>query len=96
MLCYWYRVVSGDKSKISYIMYNMLYCLDQHGIFHSGWISVIKQLLTKCELYNYWLCEDSTRIDQLQSFTKQCKEKLKNNDEQEWRSAVQKMQMCII
>ena len=44
MLCYWYGVVSGAKSKISYIMYNMLYCLDNNGIFNSGWISVIKQL----------------------------------------------------
>ena len=60
-------VVSGDKSKISYSMYNMLYCLDKNGIFNSGWISVIKQLLTKCELYNkYWLGQDSASIDQMQ------------------------------
>ena len=58
-----YRVVSGDKSKISYIVYNMLYC------FNSGWISLTKQLLTKCELYNkYWLGQDSASIDQMQSF----------------------------
>ena len=50
-------------------MYNMLYCLDKNCILNSGWISVIKQLLTKCELYNkYWLCQDSASIDQMQSF----------------------------
>ena len=74
MLCYWYRLVSGDKSKISYIMYNMLYCLDKNGIFNSGWISAIKQLLTKCELYNkYWLGQDSASINQMQFFKKLCK-----------------------
>ena len=97
MLCYWYRLVSGDKSKISYIMYNMLYCLDKNGIFNSGWISAIKQLLTKCELYNkYWLGQDSASINQMQFFKKLCKAKLSKYYEQEWRSVVQNSSKCAL
>ena len=53
---FWYRIINGGKRKISYHMYRMLYNLDKSDSFHSDWIKKIKDILSKCDLFErFWV-----------------------------------------
>ena len=55
MVNFWYRIISGNKRKISFNIYQLLYKLDSKGILHSDWIMKIKQILTNCGIFDrFW------------------------------------------
>jgi hypothetical protein len=63
MISFWYRIISGNKRKLSYNIYQLLYNLDKTGIFQSDWIIKIKEILTKCNLYDaFWINQDKRDI----------------------------------
>ena len=54
ILNYWCKILNGKQSKLSCIMYKLMYSMSQKG-FLFKWINYVKSLLENCGLNNIWL-----------------------------------------
>ena len=96
---FWFRLVNGNKRKISYHIYKLLYRLDKEGIFHSDWIVKVKQTLVKCTLYDkYWVNQDSEIFSDLSCnlFKRSMKTALKEYYERIWLENTQNSSKCSL
>jgi hypothetical protein len=65
LINFWFKIVSGNKRKISYNMYSLLYYLDKDGIFQTEWITKVKHILNKCGIYDkFWLNQEKEDLFQ--------------------------------
>jgi hypothetical protein len=97
MLNFWYRIISGNKRKISYHIYQLLYSLDKSEVFHSDWISKIKEVLVKCNLYDtYWVNQENISNISLNEFKQQIKKNLSKNYEQLWLEKMHSSSKCSL
>ena len=55
LLIFWGKLVTGKESKLSCIMYKLLYQLYVKNIFESPWITHEKYIFNIIGLYNFWL-----------------------------------------
>jgi hypothetical protein len=59
MCAFWCRLVTGKRSKLSYIMYRLVRSmhLDQSNDFHSPWIAKVESTLSESGLGHLWQTE---------------------------------------
>jgi hypothetical protein len=100
MINYWYKLISGNKRKISYNMYRLLYKLDGAEVFHSDWILKIKQILVNCDLYDeFWNnqeCQGLYSEVSCEMFKSKTKKNLKEWYEKSWRNDLQNSSKCSL
>lgn len=91
-LGYWATLLTGSEYKLSFVLYRLLYNLDLHGIFTSGWISFVKNTLNECGFGNLWL---SQNIPSKAWFLKAVKLRLTDQSTQTWSSQVFQQTKCV-
>jgi len=52
MISYWARIVTGDQSKLCYLMYKVLLNLSKEKLFTCKWLKTITDILDKCGMNN--------------------------------------------
>ena len=77
MLTFWFRIACGRQTKLSHIMYKLLFNLSENGIHNAQWLITIKEMLRKYDLYDVWQSQNTMLLDALGQFKKKCK--LKKN-----------------
>ena len=99
MINFWYRLISGNKRKISYNMYQLLFKLDDFGVYHSEWITKLKEIIQKCNLYDKcWIEQENQDLFSeisLDMFKTKAKNNLRQWYEHSWRNDVQNSSKCI-
>ena len=93
MIAYWAKLVNEDQSKISHMIYTLLYKLDEFNIFKSNWLSSIRCTLNDSGFPGIWLaqylpCSVST-------FRNILKLRLKDQFIQKWHESISESRKCI-
>ena len=57
MISFWGNLISGEGSKISSILYKLMYKLNQNGDISFPWIDKIQQILDDCGYSEVWLSQ---------------------------------------
>ena len=83
--------MTGKESKLSCIMYQLLYQLSIKNIFESPWITHVKDILNSIGLSNLWLNQE---IVNLKWFKAVIKLKLTDQYHQQWRSNICNIDGC--
>ena len=79
MLTFWFRIACGRQTKLSHIMYKLLFNLSENGIHNAQWLITIKEMLRKYDLYDVWQSQNTMLLDALGQFKKKCKLKIKEH-----------------
>jgi hypothetical protein len=97
---FWFKIVSGNKRKLSYNMYSLLYKLDKNGIFQTEWVTKVKHSLNKCGIYDkFWLNQEKEDLFQEISqdmLKNNVREKLREYYKQSWLDVMHNSSKCSI
>ena len=100
MINFWFRLISGNNKKFSFHMYRLLYKLDDTGVYHSDWITRIKQILVNCNMYEkYWKQQENDKLHcevSLSMFKTELKKNLRIFYENSWRNDMQNSSKCFL
>ena len=93
MINYWFRLLGGKQSKLSSIMYRLLYTLDNNNIFTSPWLAQIKSILVSSGIPFLWAYQQQITCNA--NFYKQLIEKkLKDMGVQKWSNEINDTRQC--
>ena len=92
MICYWHKVTTGAKNKLSYKMTYFLRKLHEQNQYSSPWLKNIEQILNTCGMTNVWLNPNSVKHNWLKNAIE-----LRLSDQyiHEWESQMNNMSSCI-
>ena len=94
MIAFWVKISEGKTSKLSSIMYNIVYRLHLEGTYSSPWILCIKKILSNSGNPNFWTQQEFL---QPKAFMKDWIElQLKTQFLQEWEHEINRNRKCII
>ena len=85
MITFWGKLVETQNSKLSSLVYKIVFSMYNHSNFNSDWIGSIRNILIECGLPYIWDSQEVFSIKWLKSFVKQ---KLKDIFINEWTSKV--------
>lgn len=90
---FWKRLITGDQSKLSAVMYKMIYKLDVDGIYSSPWLKYVRDIFNDSGLSYMWLNQTCTVSDDF--FKKQLKLRMYDQFQQTWLSEIHNSPKCI-
>ena len=85
MITFWDKLVETQNSKLSSVIYTVVFSMYNHSNFISDWIGSIRNILNECGLPYTWDSQEVFSLNWLKSFVKQ---KLKDIFINEWTSKV--------
>ena len=96
MLGFWFKMVCGKNSKISCILYNLVYNLHTQNRFTYVWIDQIKSILLECDMGDVWY--DQNKLSDLSyiQFKKLYKERLSIHFKEVWLNSLQLSTKCSL
>ncbi len=96
MLGFWYRMLTGNKNKISCIMYKLLLNLDIDNVLDSEWLNKIQYILNECGMSEMWINQDNVRTMSFVQFKNLYKDKLKKYFVEQWLSSLEQSTKCSL
>lgn len=90
---FWGRLITGNQTKLSSILYRLLYKLDVTGVYSSPWLLNVKNILNECGLSYIWLSQNIN--EDIESFKNEIKVNLHDQYQQTWSSAVFQSPKCL-
>lgn len=91
MVSYWAKLITGDESKLSVMLYQKLLDLYRRNIFKSKWLTSIQNTLNICGIGNIFLTQDNVNITWLKNHVQQS---LKDQFIQKWHSDMFQSELC--
>ena len=85
-------MIAGDQSKLSNLMYKLLFSLYMKGIIKCAWLENVQNILNNCGLSYIWQQQTFPSIEWLKNMVH---EKCKDQYVQSWYSAVREGSKCI-
>ena len=70
-LCYWSKLIQSGQSKLSGILYTIMYKLHQSNIVQFKWLSHVKSILDECGYYYMWPSQIAPNITEIKTVLKQ-------------------------
>ena len=92
MLNFWCSIVTGKQSKISCILYKLMFRLHNDGVLHSNWLLSIQRVLDELGMSHLWL---SQNVYSHSSFKNIVKRGLQDQFVQNWRSKIYESSSCL-
>ena len=93
VLIFWYRIVSGSKDKICYILYQLMHYLYENDLFHFDWIKTVHNTLSTLELPDIWLSHDTFNTQA--AFKNKVKTRISDQFKQEWKATLMNQKKCL-
>ena len=93
MLICWY---GGHDSKISCTLYKLILKLHCAKTFSIDWIVKIESILRDCDMYYFWVDQDSVKEISFACFKKLYKEKLSLVLKSKWKEAMEQSSKCSL
>ena len=92
MICFWHKITTGPKNKLSYKMTSLLKNLHVQKKHSAPWLKKIEQILNTCGMGHVWLNPDLVNHNWLK---KAIEQRLSDIYIQDWQSKVDRMSSCI-
>lgn len=92
MINYWIRLITGNQTKLSYIMYQCLLNLDQNGVYSSPWLNHIRGILNDCGMSGFWIAQD---VGNPEWFKKAVEQRLRDQWITSWYSNLENKSICF-
>jgi hypothetical protein len=92
MIGFWQRIISGKNTKISRMLYEIMYNLDKEDVFHFKWLSHISSVLSKNGFGNYW---DDQFIPKNVCLSRKIKDQCKESFISDWKLNIFSYPKCI-
>ena len=92
MIKYWCKLISGKSTKISCIIYKLLYYMYRTDIYSSKWILKVKNIIQETGLNYIWLNNDVENID---NFCSIVNTKLHDHFTQKWNNDIFDSSKCL-
>ena len=96
MLGFWYKLINGKDSKISCTLYKLILKLHCAKTFSIDWIVKIESILRDCDMYSFWVDQDSVKEISFACFQKLYKEKLSLVLKSKWKEAMEQSSKCSL
>ena len=93
MIVYWAKLVNEDQSKISHMIYFLLYKLDEFNIFKLNWLSSIRYTLNDSGFPGIWLAQSLPCS--VSTFRNILKLRLKDQFIQKWHESISESGKCL-
>ena len=93
MIAFWIKISEGKASKLSSIMYKLIYRLHQNGSYQSPWLTRIKKILSDSGNPNFW--REQEFLAPKGFMKKVIASQLENQYLQEWTAEVDRNRKCI-
>lgn len=90
---FWGRLLTGDQTKLSSIMYRLLYSLDATGTYSSPWLVNIKNILNNTGLSYMWLNQNIN--GDIESLKQELRTRLHDQYRQSWSAEVFASGKCL-
>ena len=91
----WFSIISGKQSKLSYVMYQMLYRLHNYEIYTSSWIMYLKNIFDKCGMSNIWMTQSLPAFSG--EWLKQTiRQRLRDQFQQKWSAETFENGKCLM
>lgn len=94
MLSFWVKVSEGKPSKLSTIMYNLIYKLHLNGIYDSPWLLCIKKILCNSGNPIYWHQQEALAPKKFMQLA--VSKQLEDQYLQKWNSDIDRNRKCTI
>ena len=94
MIAFWTKISEGKASKLSSIMYRLIYKLHLNGSYHSPWLMCIKKILCNSGNPNFWYDQELLTPKTLMKNVVALQ--LENQYLQEWDFEVNRNRKCTI
>ncbi len=85
IISFWAKLVSGKASKISYLMYKLLYSQHEANVIHSRWMQNVKSILTEVGVPGLWYNQVDINASWLNQHTRT---QLQNQFLQSWLASI--------
>ena len=93
MISYWSKLLCHKESKLSNIMYKVIYQYNSHGVYTSRWLSELKNILDNTGHSFIWL---SQILPENFSIVHAVKKSLQNQYVQEWNTIINNSSKCVL
>ena len=93
MVSFWCNVSEGKQTKLSSIMYNLIYQLHLNGTYHSPWLMKIKSII--CNSGNSYLWYNQQQHVPKKQSLNTIMQQLKDQYLQEWQNEIWRNRKCI-
>ena len=94
MISFWIKVSEGKASKLSRIMYNLIFKLHENGSYNSPWLMKIKDLLCHSGNPNFWFHQE--HFDSKDFMKKILSQQFRDEYQQEWNFEINRNRKCTI
>ena len=91
MLNFWIKIVTGKKTKLSFIMYQLMKKMHDEGIFKCKWITKVKGIIDSTGFSHVWHNINDINI---RKFKKDIQLRLQDMARQDWSSEVHRNSLC--
>ena len=93
MISYWAKLLCQKESKLSNIMYKVIYQYNSNGVYTSPWLSEIKNILDNTGHSFIWL---SQILSENFSIVHAVKKSLQDQYVQEWNTIINNSSKCVL
>ena len=93
MISFWCKVLNGDSSKLSYILYDCMVKLYNDDIYEWPWLHTIKRILDDCGVSYVWCNQENINVNWLKL---KIERTLKDQWIQKWQGDVEQMSSCAL
>ena len=94
MLLFWVNISEGKQTKLSSIMYNLIYALHVNGTYDSPWLMKIKSII--CNSGNPFLWYQQNQCVPKKLWLNTILQQLKDQYLQEWNNEIWQNRKCVI
>ena len=94
MIMFWANISQDtEKTKISNLMYKLLYKLNRESVYKSPWLNCVKTILEDCGSPGIW--ESQVILCSKECFKQQIKQRLLDQFRQKWAAEIQQSSKCL-
>ena len=94
MILYWSRLINSKENKLSKMIYSLIYKLYEKDLFHSSWISSVKNILDSAGLSGIWTNQSLPKSPD--HFNTILKLRLHDKFIQNWNEGITKGGKCTV
>ena len=92
-LAFWFRLLYGEQTKLSCMLYRLLYVLDANGVYTDPWLAFVRNTLNDLGYGEFWM--NQTVTGSYEWFKVIVKLRLGDQFKQKWAQEVHESGKCV-
>ena len=92
-IMFWARIYKSSSTKLSNVLYQLIFNLYNRNIYKSPWLSIVKNTLEGCSFSGVW--DNQIIPESINLFKKKLQQRIKDNFFQHWTSEINISRKCL-